>query len=350
VDTTQILKRLSEASGISGDEQKVAQIIAEEFGKYAEEIKTDALGNVIALKKGSGGDKPLRIMLAAHMDEIGLMVSEIEEGFIRFTTVGGIDTRILLGQEVVVYGKRPLPGIIGTRPPHVLTKEERKKVPSREDLFIDVGIPEKELRELVKVGDFVALAGKFTELQNGMVAGKAFDDRASVTALIYCLEKLSQTKHRWDVYAVATTQEEMGLKGAVVSAYGIAPDIGIALDVGFGDSPGIPEAQTIKINKGPAIAIGPNFHPKLQEALVETAKELEIPYQIETVPGRSGTDAWAIQVAREGIPTALLSIPLRYMHTPVETLSVKDIERTGYLLASFIARLDEEFLDKIRLS
>lgn len=350
MDTAEILKKLSEASGVSGNEREVARIIAEEFGKYAEEIKTDALGNVIALKKGSGGQKPLRIMLAAHMDEIGFMVSKIEEGFIRFTTVGGVDTRLLLGQEVVVHGKRPLLGVIGPRPPHVLSREERKKVPSREDLFIDVGLPEEEVKELVKVGDFVTFAGSFVELQNGMAAGKAFDDRASVVALICCLEKLGQTRHRWDVYAVATSQEEMGIKGAVVSAYGIAPDLGIAIDVGFGDSPGIPEARTIKIGKGPAIAIGPNFHPKLREALVETARELEIPYQTETIPGRSGTDAWAIQVAREGIPTALLSIPLRYMHTPVETLSVKDIERTGYLLASFIARLDEEFLDKIRLS
>ncbi|HDN80727.1 MAG TPA: M42 family peptidase [Chloroflexi bacterium] len=349
MDTTQILKRLSEAVGISGNESEVARILGEELSKYADEIKTDALGNVIALKRGVGAQRPPRIMLAAHMDEVGLMVSEIEEGFIRFTTVGGVDTRILLGQEVIVYGRRPLPGVIGSRPPHVLSREERKKVIPREELFIDVGLSGEEVKELVRVGDFVAFVGKFTKLQNDMASGKAFDDRASVTALIHCLEHLSHTKHKSDVYAVATSQEEVGLKGAMVSAYGIAPDLAIAVDVGFGESPGIPESETLKIGQGPAIAVGPNFHPRLQEALVEVAKELEIPYQVEPVPGRSGTDAWSIQVAREGVPTALLSIPLRYMHTPVETLSLKDIERTGYLMASFIARLDEDFLEKIRL-
>ncbi len=340
MDAFEILKKLSEAPGVSGSESGVAEIIAEEFRKYADEVRTDALGNVIALKKGSD-PSPRRIMIAAHMDEIGLMVSEIEKGFIRFTTVGGIDERILPGQEVIVHGLRPLPGVIATKPPHLLTPEEPKKVTPRDQLFIDVGLPEEEVSSLVRVGDFISFAARCVRLQGDMASGKAFDDRASVAAIIFCLEQLSHMKHRWDIYAVATSQEELGLRGAVVSAYGIAPDLAIAVDVGFGDSPGVSEAETITVGKGPAIAVGPNFHPLLREALVKTAKDLEIPYQIEAIPGPSGTDAWAIQVSREGVPTALLSIPLRYMHTPVETLSIKDIERTGLLLASFISRLEK---------
>lgn len=338
--TFEILKKLSEAPGVSGSEEGVSKIIAEEFKKYTDEVRVDALGNVIGLKKGTD-PSPRRLMIAAHMDEIGFMVSEIEKGFIRFTTVGGVDERILPGQEVIVHGLRPLPGVIAAKPPHLLPPEERKKVTSRDQLFVDVGLPEEEVSSLVKVGDFISFQAKCIKLQGDMASGKAFDDRASVAALIYCLELLSQMKHRWDVYAVATSQEEMGLRGAVVSAYGIAPDLAIAIDVGFGDSPGLSEAETIKVGKGPAIAIGPNFHPLLREALIKTAKELEIPYQIEAIPGPSGTDAWAIQVSREGVPTALLSIPLRYMHTPVETLSIKDIERTGLLLANFISRLEK---------
>jgi len=340
MNTFEVLKKLSEAPGVAGNESGVSQIVAEEFKKYVDELRTDALGNVIGLKKGTG-PSPRRIMLAAHMDEIGLMVSEIEKGFIRFTTVGGIDDRILLGQEVIVHGLKPLPGIIASKPPHLLSPEERKKVTPKDQLFVDVGLPEEEVKALVRVGDFISFAAKCVRLQGDMASGKAFDDRASVAALVCCLEHLSQMKHRWDVYAVATSQEEMGLRGAVVSAYGIAPDLAIAIDVGFGDSPGLSDAETIKVGKGPAIAIGPNFHPALGEALVKIAQELEIPYQTEAIPGPSGTDAWAIQVSREGVPTALLSIPLRYMHTPVETLSLKDIERTGLLLAHFISRLEK---------
>jgi len=350
VDIASALKKLSEASGVSGNETQVREIIASEFGKYADEVHTDALGNVIALKRGeSSHPSSPRIMLAAHMDEIGLMVTKIEEGFIRFTSVGGFDPRVLLGQEVVVWGKQPLHGVIGSRPPHVVPREEREKVIPLEELFIDVGLSQEELGKLVGVGDFITVASEFAALQNNMAVGKAFDDRASVVAVICCLEKLTAIKHQWDVYAVATSQEEVGLRGAVTSAYGVAPQLAIVLDVGFGDSPGIPESQTIKMDGGPAIAVGPNFHPRLREALVDTARELEIPYQTEPVPGRSGTDAWTIQVAREGIPTALVSIPLRYMHTSVEIISLKDIERAGHLLANFIARLDEEFLKTLAL-
>lgn len=347
MDIASLLKRLSEAKGVSGYETEVREIVAQEFGRYADEVRTDKLGNVIALKRGEGVEPRRRIMLAGHMDEIGLIVTKLEKGFLRFTSVGGFDERILLGQEVTVHGRRDLPGIIGSRPPHVLPKEEREKIIPMDKLFIDVGVGEEELEHLVRVGDLVTIGRKFTQLQGDLVAGKALDDRAAVAAIAVCLEGLASTRHAWDVYAVATVQEEVGMRGAITSAYGLAPDVAIAIDVTFGDQPGVSEAETVKMGKGPAIGFGPNIHPKLHQTLVNTAKELEIPYQVEPIPGRSGTDAWVIQVTREGIPTALLSVPLRYMHTSVETLSLKDVERTGRLMAGFIGRLDEGFMEKL---
>ncbi len=342
-----LLKKLSEAAGVSGYEDEVRAVVREEFSRYADEVCTDKLGSVIAFKQGEGAEPRHSIMLAAHMDEIGLIVTAIKEAFLHFTSVGGYDTRTLLGQEVTVHGRYALPGLIGSRPPHVLSADEQKKVIPIEELFIDVGLPAEELKGLVRIGDLVTIRREFTELAGGFVCGKAFDDRAGVASVVACLERLSAVKHVWDIYAVATSQEEIGLRGAIVSAYGLAPDVGLAVDVGFGHAPGLSEAETIAMNKGPAIGLGPNFHPRLHQALIEAAQDAEIPYQIEPLPGRSGTDAWAIQVAREGIPTALLSIPLRYMHTSVETVALKDVERTARLLAHFIARLDEKFMERL---
>jgi endoglucanase len=342
-----LLKKLSEASGVSGYEAEVREIVVEEFGRYADEVQTDKLGNVIALKRGEGEEPRRRIMLAGHMDEIGLIVTKLERGFLHFASVGGFDERTLLGQEVTVHGRKDLPGIIGSRPPHVLPREEREKTIAMDELFIDVGVGKGELEHLVRVGDLVTLRREFTQLRGDLVTGKAFDDRTAVAAILVCLEGLASIRHTWDVYAVATVQEEVGLRGAITSAYGLAPDTAIAVDATFGDQPGVPASETVEMGKGPAIAFGPNVHPKLYETLVKVAQEMEIPYQVEPIPGRSGTDAWAIQVTREGIPTALLSIPQRYMHTSVETVSLKDVERTGRLMVGFIGKLDVEFMEKL---
>jgi len=345
MDTVELLRDLSQASGVSGREEEVQAIVRKALEPHADDLRTDALGNLIALKKGKRPDGgPLRtIMLAAHADEIGLMVKELDEGFVRFTRVGGVDVRTLLGQEVVVHGLRPLPGIVASRPPHLTAPGEREKVVPLDDLFIDLGIPEERLSKLVRVGDFVTMRRDFLDLAAGRVSGKAFDDRAGVVAVVGCMEALSTMDHQWDVYAVATSQEEVGLRGAMVSAYGIAPDVAIAVDVGFGAQPGVEETESVAMDGGPAIARGPNIHPLMYEGLVATAKKHEVPHQTEIIAGRSGTDAWAIQVTREGIPCGLLSIPLRYMHTSVETVCVRDISRTARLMALFIAGLDEHF-------
>lgn len=177
------------------------------------------------------------------------------------------------------------------------------------------------------------------------MAGKSFDDRAGVAAILECFKVLNQISHEADVYGVATVQEEVGLRGAITSTYGIVPDVGIAIDVGFGDSPGLPESDTIKLGQGPGIAIGPHVHPKVYSRMVETAREWNINFSIDPSPSPGGTDAYAIQVARAGVATILLSIPLRYMHTPIETLDYEDVKKTGRLMAMFIAGLDNEFVE-----
>jgi putative aminopeptidase FrvX len=185
------------------------------------------------------------------------------------------------------------------------------------------------------------------ELEGGLVSGKALDNRASVVAAVVCLEELTRARHLWDVYAVATAQEEVGLKGAITSTYGLQPDLGIAVDVTFARQPGTPDERTFELGKGPTIGYGPNFHPKLHEAVVETAKALEMSYHLQATTYAPGTDARAIQISREGVPCALISIPERNMHTPVETVSAKDVERAGRLIAAFITRLDEDFMDSL---
>jgi putative aminopeptidase FrvX len=345
LEITPLLKSLSEAVGLSGYEDEVRDLVSGELGRYADEVRHDKLGNVIALKRGTedGQEPRQRIMLAAHMDEVGLIVSQVEKGFLHIATVGGLDARVLPGQEVIVHGRRPLSGLIASRPPHLLSPGERKKPVPLQDLFVDLGLTADEIGDVVRVGDLISIARPFTALAGDVVSGKAFDNRASLTTLAVCLEALTRLRHRWDVYAVATAQEEVGLRGAITSTYGLTPDVGIAIDVTHAQQPGTSDAETVELGKGPAIALGPNVHPLVYETLLAIARKFEIPYQIEPIPGGTGTDAWAIQVTRAGVPTSLISIPVRNMHTPVETLNVKDIARTGRLLAEFISALDEDF-------
>ncbi len=347
MDIISLLKQLSEVNGLSGYEGPARELMRQTWQPFVDEMLEGKLGSLIALKQGTGSEPRPKLMLAAHMDEIGLMVTGIDKGFLRITRVGGMDRRVLLGLEVVVHGRRDLPGVVATRPPHVLPQEERKKTAPWDKLFVDVGLPAEEVEHLVTVGDPISVRREMVELKNNRVAGKAMDDRACVAAVTLALEQLTGVRHAWDVFAVATVQEETGLKGAITSAYGVAPDLAVALDVTFGRHPGVLEVGSFPLGEGPTIGVGPNFHPGLVARLKKVAEAHEIPVQIEPVPGRSGTDAWAIQVTREGVPTALVSIPARYMHQPVETLAVQDVERAGRLLAAFIAGLEVDFLEKL---
>lgn len=339
---TDLLRQLSELPGPSGQEEAVATGIAQLMTPYCDEVKLDSFSNVIGITKGQAATKRPRIMFAAHSDEIGLIVTKVDKGgFLRFTSVGGIDARAIVAQQVTVLTDPPLPGFIGVKPPHILTAQDRTTVIPVDDMFIDVGLPEDEVKKRVRAGTMVVLQRQFTELLGDRVAGKALDNRAGVTAMIEGMRILKGLKHVADVYPVATVQEEVGYRGAIVSAYGIVPDLAIAIDVGFGPAPGIPEGRSIGMGKGPAIAIGANVHPRLHNILVDAARQHGIPHQIEPMPGRSGTDGWALQVVRSGIPTAVVSIPLRSMHTSVEVVDMEDVRNTGRLLAHAAAALTE---------
>jgi len=347
LETIPLLKQLSEADGMSGYEEPVRELLRQTWQPFVDEIREGKLGSLIALKRGSGSEPRPTLMLAAHLDEVGLIVSGIEREFLRISALGGTDRRVLLGLQVVVHGRRDLPGVVAARPPHVLSAGERKKTVPWDKLFVDVGLPAEEVERLVEIGDPITIQREMVELRNRRVAGKAMDNRACVAVVTLALEQLADVQHAWDVVAVATVQEETGLKGATTAAYGIAPDMAVALDVTFAKHPGVTDVDVFPLGKGPTIAVGPNFHPKLAARLKKVAKTREIPYHIEPSPGRSGTDAWAIQISREGVPTALIGLPLRYMHQPVETLAVQDVERAARLLAAFIAGLEPDFLSEL---
>lgn len=343
------LTQLCQAHGPSGYEDAVREVLMAEWAELTDELTVDALGSLVGIKRGTAEGEPRRsVMLAAHIDEIGMMVREVDGPFLRLHTIAGVDGRVMLAQPVLVHGKQPLPGVVAAAPPHLLSAEERRKYPRVDDLIVDVGLSAEEVADLVRPGDPVTLDVPVLELMGTRLAGKAMDDRACVAAVTVCLEELQKRSHHWDVLAVATVQEEVGLRGAQVAAHRLAPDIAIALDVTFAKQPGVSENEApFSLGGGPPISLGPNFHPKLFERLRDTAKALEMTVNIDPLPGRSGTDAWAIQVARSGVPTALVNIPLRNMHSPVEMVDLNDIKRAGRLLAEFITGLEADFLSKI---
>lgn len=349
MNSEKVLRELSAAPGVAGYESRVREVIHALWEPLVDELRVDALGSLIALKKGSGSEPRPRIMLAGHMDEIGLMITRVEGEFLRFTNVGGIDKRVLLGQKVLVHGREDLTGLIGSRPPHVLPAEERNKYPDYPDLVIDTGLTPKRLGELVQVGDVVSFAVEPIKLNGDQITGKAFDNRASVAALTLMLDHLSQRDHLWDVVVVATVQEEVGVKGATTSAWGVRPDVGIAVDVSFASGNGVSEERGFKLGEGLPMVIGPEAHPKLFHLIRELGEKLEIPIHPEPEPRSSGTDGRALQVTREGVPTVVIGIPLRNMHTTVEVLSLKDLERAGRLLAEVIGSFDELTLEKLAL-
>ena len=348
-DPKEHLRRLVETHAPSGYEAPVADLLRDDWAELVDEFDSDRLGSLIGIKRATRpAAQQRKIMLAAHMDEIALMVREIEDGFIYVHRVSGIDPRVMLAQTVLVHGARVLPGVVATMPPHMLTVADRKQYEPIDALVVDVGLRAEEVEQLVRVGDLVTMDAPMIDLKGRQVASKAMDDRACIAAITTCLQMLRTMHHGWDVYAAATVQEEVGLRGATTAANHIEPDCAIALDVGFAEQPGL-MLGTGKLGGGPQLGIGANFHPRMVRRLKEVAAYYDISWQADIMPARTGTDAWAIQVSQAGVPTALLSIPLRNMHSPVETLDLKDIERTGRLLAHFICELDESFVDYLSL-
>ncbi|MCL6515558.1 MAG: M20/M25/M40 family metallo-hydrolase [Alicyclobacillus sp.] len=332
-----------ELHGGPGFEEEVAHRVKAAFARYTDDIRVDRMGNVIAHIRGEGASPRPRILLSAHMDEIALVVTEISEGgFLRVWQAGGFDPRTLVGQEVVVHGRERLTGIIGSKPPHLTTPEERRQAAPLEDLFIDLAMPEACVRERVTVGDRVTLRRETMDLLNGRIAGKALDDRASIAVILECLETLRGLRHRSDVLAVASVQEEVGVRGAATAGHALNPDIAIAIDVTFADMPGQAPDESFKMGKGPAIAFGPNIHPKVFRGLRDAADRHRVPYQVELTQGPTGTDARAFQIAREGIACGLVGVAIRYMHCSVETAAYDDIAECGRLLAHYIAGVTEK--------
>ncbi len=333
----ELLKELCLADGISGYEKNIAEIMKRELRKSCDKVDVDAFGNVIG-QKGKGKTK---IMIAAHMDEIGLMVKNInEKGYISFIKIGGIDDRILLSQRVIVKARKgDVAGVIGSKPPHLQKKEEMDKIVKCEDLFIDIGAKDREeASKKIEVGDPIIFEPSYMEYGADLVNAKAVDDRIGCYALLKVMEKIPKNIDA-TVYAAATCQEEVGLKGAKVAAFKIDPNYAFAIDTTIaGDTPQIKETESnLKLGAGPAITIieangrGTISHPVVRGALMDTAKKFGIPYQIDVIEGGM-TDGAMIYLNREGVPTGVVSIPCRYIHSPTGIFSRKDVDSTVELV------------------
>lgn len=343
----EFLKNLIHAISPSGYEGEGSKVWRDFVKDYADDVKVDVHGNTIAVLNPEG--KP-RVMLAGHIDEIGLMVKYVDEnGFIYFSGIGGWDVQILQGQRVWIKGKNGerIPGVIGKKPIHLLEQKEREQVPKIHDLFIDIGAKSRdEVFEIIDIGAPGVLQYEYEEIRNGLAVGRGFDDRVGAFVVALALKYAKEIGIKASLYSVATVQEEIGLRGARTSAYGINPDVGIAVDVTHAtDYPGVDKKQIgeIKVGKGPVIARGPNISPVVFDKLVEVAKKQNIPYQIEGIPYGTGTDANVIQLTRAGVATGLISIPNRYMHSPCELVSLEDLDNAAKLISHYVATLDENF-------
>ncbi len=342
-----LLKRLCETPGIPGYEERIREIVIPELREGCDEVSTDALGNVIGLKRGGTAGPRRKVMIAAHMDEIGFMVSHIShDGFLRLQPLGGFDPRALFQQRVIVHAAdgRGYRGVLApaAKPAHLLDEADRGKAPKLAEFYVDLALPGERVRGAVAVGDMVTL-DRTTEEVGDCVIGKAFDDRLSVFIMLEALRAARGTQ--CDIYAVATTQEEVGLRGAITSAYAIDPDISIALDVTLAvDLPGGAEQDRVtSLGAGTAIKLLDSAsisNPKLVRAFRETAEREGIKYQLEILP-RGGTDAGAMQRARAGSAAITLSTPTRYVHTVNEMAHKDDIQAGITLLARVLERAHE---------
>lgn len=335
----ELLKVLCETPGIPGREERLRTIVRGELEDVVDEFQVDALGNLIGVKKRAGAKK---LMIAAHMDEIGFVVSHIDEtgGWLRLVRLGGHDPRNMVAQRVLVCtDEGDLPGILypGMKPPHIQTPEERKKTFEISDFFVDLGLPAAEVKARVRLGTPVTMQRDFQEIGD-CVSCKALDNRLALYIMIQAM-KQAQT-FGFETYAVATTQEEIGLRGATTSAFGINPDVGIAIDVTLAaDIPGVPDHEHVtRLGQGVAIKLLDSSaisHPKLVTCLEDLAKERQINYQMEILP-RGGTDAGAMQRIRAGVPAGTISTPTRYVHSAVEMVHKSDIKASVDLLTAFI--------------
>ncbi|MBQ9097216.1 MAG: M20/M25/M40 family metallo-hydrolase [Clostridia bacterium] len=332
----ELLNRICEIGGLSGFEYKGNGELKKIFEEYLEDVFVDPIGNVYGYVRSGKKDAPV-IMLEAHFDTIGLMVKTIEKGgFLRVVSLGGVDSRILPGSEVVIDGEKEIFGIIGVKPPHILSAEEKEKGIKLEDILVDTGYTDKELEKLVCVGDPIRIKTKHTTLGEDKFCGGGLDDRAGIYAVLNAAIAAKNEKLEFDICVVAATTEEVSRMGALCAASRINPDVAVIVDVTHGTTPDGDKLRSSELGKGAVIALGPNLDREKTEALIKVLKEKEVPYQLEVEGGDTGTDAWVVQTVNEGVPCILVSIPLRYMHTLVEVLSLKDLENTSRIIFEFI--------------
>ena len=336
------LRYITSLPGVPGQEEATARELMKAFREVSDRVERDRMGSVYAWIDGTAKAPRPRALLAAHMDKIGFLVRAIEPGgYLRLTEVGGFDSRTLPGKEVTVHSSTPITAVFATRPPHLQKRGESERPIQLDELYLDAGRPEAEVRRKVPIGTMVTLRQAPVQLMGDRIAAPGMDDRAGVVVMLRTLELLKSKRPAWDVVAVATVEEEFGVVclGAKTAAENLAPDLGIAIDVSHGDMPGAREGETVPLGSGPALSIGANIHPVVLEDLRRSAKALSMPFRIEACPTSSGTDAMDIQIASTGIPTAVIGIPCRYMHTGVETVEPRDVERCAHLLAHYLSEL-----------
>jgi tetrahedral aminopeptidase len=343
------LKSLLETPSPSGYERPIQEIVRSWAGEYADEVTTDRHGNVIAaLYPQELHSAPVKIMLAGHCDQIGLMVQYIDsDGYLYVQPIGGWDVQILLGQYLTIWSKSgPIQGVISRKAPHLLTNEERNKVPQFTDIWVDIGVKNREEAEgLIRPGDPVTISLGYRSLRNNMAASPAMDDKVGVWVVMEALRLLKDKPRSAAIYCVSTVQEEIGLRGATTSTYGINPTIGIAVDVCHAtDTPGNDKKQLgeVKLGAGPVLFRGPNINHRVLDELETSAKRIESPMQIRGVPKATGTDANAIQISRDGVATGLIGIPNRYMHSPVEVVHLDDLDNAARILADFCSHVTSQ--------
>jgi endoglucanase len=334
------LKDLLETPSPSGFERPVQDVVRAWARQYADEVRTDRHGNVLAVRNPGG--QP-RVMLAGHCDQIGLMVQHVDDsGFLYVQPIGGWDMQVLLGQHLTVWTRQgPVPGVVSRRATHLLTSDERAKVPQFTDVWVDLGARDrKDAEALVTPGDPVTFALGYREMRNGLASAPGMDDKVGVWTVMEALRLLKARSLQAAVYCVSTVQEEIGLRGATTSTYGIHPTVGIAVDVCHAtDTPGNDKKLLgdTRLGNGPAVFRGANTNPRVFERLQETARAHEIPIQVRGAPRATGTDANAMQLSRDGVATGVVGIPNRYMHSPVEVVALDDLDRAARLLAEFCA-------------
>lgn len=344
----EFLKALLETPSPSGFEQQIQQVVRERMRPFADELRTDAHGNVFAARHPDARDGAPRIMLAGHCDQIGLMVQYIDsEGYLYIQPIGGWDMQILLGQHLTVWGKGgAIPGVVARRAIHLLKPDERTKVPEFTDVWVDIGAKNKEeAASLVRPGDPVTFALGYRSLRNGLAASPAMDDKVGLWVCMEAVRLLHGRALKASVYGVSTVAEEIGLRGATTAAYSIDPTVGIAVDVCHAtDTPGNDKKTQgeVKCGGGPVLYRGPNISPRVFDLLEATATAHGIPFQVAGTPRATGTDANAIQIARAGVATGLIGIPNRYMHSPVEVVHLDDLTNSAKLLAEFSAAVGPE--------